>query len=51
MAKPSQPATLEVVASLAEVSAKTVSRVVDAEPTVSTLDFELSVRDSAVPPK
>jgi LacI family transcriptional regulator len=35
MAKPSQPATLEDVASLAEVSAKTVSRVVNAEPTVS----------------
>src|SRR5438874_12817454 len=35
MAKPSQPATLEDVAALAEVSAKTVSRVVNAEPTVS----------------
>jgi LacI family transcriptional regulator len=35
MAKPSQPATLEDVASLAEVSAKTVSRVVNFEPTVS----------------
>jgi LacI family transcriptional regulator len=35
MAKPSHPATLEDVAALAEVSAKTVSRVVNAEPTVS----------------
>jgi LacI family transcriptional regulator len=35
MTKPSQPATLEDVAALAEVSAKTVSRVVNAEPTVS----------------
>src|SRR3984893_5942581 len=35
MAKPAQPATLDDVASLAEVSAKTVSRVVNAEPTVS----------------
>jgi LacI family transcriptional regulator len=35
MVKPSQPATLEDVAALAEVSAKTVSRVVNAEPTVS----------------
>jgi LacI family transcriptional regulator len=35
MTKPQQPATLEDVASLAEVSAKTVSRVVNAEPTVS----------------
>jgi len=35
MTKPQQPATLEDVAALAEVSAKTVSRVVNAEPTVS----------------
>jgi LacI family transcriptional regulator len=35
MANPSQPATLEDVAALAEVSAKTVSRVVNSEPTVS----------------
>lgn len=35
MLKPSQPATLDDVAALAEVSAKTVSRVVNAEPTVS----------------
>ena len=35
MAKPSQPATLDDVASLAEVSAKTVSRVVNSEPAVS----------------
>lgn len=35
MTHPSHPATLEDVAALAEVSAKTVSRVVNAEPTVS----------------
>jgi LacI family transcriptional regulator len=44
MAKPSQPATLEDVAALAEVSAKTVSRVVNAEPTVSERTRERVLR-------
>jgi LacI family transcriptional regulator len=44
MSKPSQPATLEDVASLAEVSAKTVSRVVNAEPTVSEKTRERVLR-------
>jgi LacI family transcriptional regulator, galactose operon repressor len=44
MAKPSQPATLEDVAALAEVSAKTVSRVVNAEPTVSQKTRERVLR-------
>jgi LacI family transcriptional regulator len=44
MAKPSQPATLEDVAALAEVSAKTVSRVVNAEPTVSEKTRERVLR-------
>jgi LacI family transcriptional regulator len=42
--KPSQPATLEDVAALAEVSAKTVSRVVNAEPTVSEKTRERVLR-------
>jgi LacI family transcriptional regulator len=44
MPKPSQPATLEDVAALAEVSAKTVSRVVNAEPTVSEKTRERVLR-------
>jgi LacI family transcriptional regulator len=44
MAKPSQPATLEDVAALAEVSAKTVSRVVNSEPTVSEKTRERVLR-------
>jgi LacI family transcriptional regulator len=44
MVKPSQPATLEDVAALAEVSAKTVSRVVNAEPTVSEKTRERVLR-------
>lgn len=44
MTKPSQPATLEDVAALAEVSAKTVSRVVNAEPTVSEKTRERVLR-------
>ena len=44
MAKPTQPATLEDVAALAEVSAKTVSRVVNAEPTVSERTRERVLR-------
>lgn len=44
MARPAQPATLEDVASLAEVSAKTVSRVVNAEPTVSEKTRERVLR-------
>lgn len=44
MAKPNQPATLEDVAALAEVSAKTVSRVVNAEPTVSEKTRERVLR-------
>jgi LacI family transcriptional regulator len=44
MAKPSQPATLEDVAALAEVSAKTASRVVNAEPTVSDKTRERVLR-------
>jgi LacI family transcriptional regulator len=44
MAKPSQPATLDDVAALAEVSAKTVSRVVNAEPTVSEKTRERVLR-------
>ena len=44
MTKPSHPATLEDVAALAEVSAKTVSRVVNAEPTVSEKTRERVLR-------
>jgi len=44
MTKPSQPATLEDVAALAEVSAKTVSRVVNSEPTVSEKTRERVLR-------
>jgi LacI family transcriptional regulator len=44
MPKPPQPATLEDVAALAEVSAKTVSRVVNAEPTVSEKTRERVLR-------
>jgi LacI family transcriptional regulator len=48
MAKPSQPATLEDVAALAEVSAKTVSRVVNAEPAVSEKTRERVLRAIAL---
>jgi LacI family transcriptional regulator len=48
MTKPSQPATLEDVAALAEVSAKTVSRVVNAEPTVSEKTRERVLRAIAL---